>query len=76
MTMRADALIVRCPKCGTKNRVPVNRWGEVAICGKCKAQLDTSSLYPDRPIDISDAMFRREVLGFRGPVLLEFYSPG
>jgi hypothetical protein len=37
--------------------------------------MDLSSLYPDRSLDISDDMFRREVLGFPGPVLLEFYSP-
>jgi thioredoxin 2 len=73
--MSADALIVRCPRCGTKNRVPANRWGAPAVCGKCKVPMDLSSLYPDRPLDISDDMFRREVLGFHGPVLLEFYSP-
>ena len=73
--MSADSLIVQCPRCGTKNRVPENRWGEPAVCGKCKAPMDLSNLYPDRPLQISDAMFRREVLGFRGPVLLEFYSP-
>ena len=73
--MTADALIVRCPRCGTKNRVPGERWGEPAVCGKCKAPMDLSTLYPDRPLRISDGMFRREVLGFPGPVLLEFYSP-
>ena len=74
--MSDEALIVRCPKCGTRNRVPRSRWGQPAVCGKCKAPVDLSSAYPDRPIDISDSMFRREVLDFRGPVLLEFYSPG
>ena len=74
--MSADALIVRCPRCGTRNRVPRSRWSDPAVCGKCKASLDLSTLYPDRPVDISDGMFRREVLGFQGPVLLEFYSPG
>jgi len=73
--MSVDSLIVRCSRCGTKNRVPENRWGEPAVCGKCKASMDLSTLYPDRLLHISDAMFRREVLGFRGPVLLEFYSP-
>ena len=74
--MSADALIVRCPRCGTRNRVPRSRWGDPAVCGKCKGVLDLSTLYPDRPLNISDGMFRREVLGFQGPVLLEFYSPG
>jgi hypothetical protein len=73
--MSGDFLIVQCPRCGTKNRVPGNRWGEPAVCGKCKERMDLSNLYPDRPLQISDGMFKREVLGFRGPVLLEFYSP-
>jgi hypothetical protein len=38
--------------------------------------MDLSSLYPDRPVDISDASFAKEVLNFPGPVLAEFYSPG
>ncbi len=73
--MNSNAVIVRCPNCGTKNRVPVSRWGEPAVCGKCKTPMDTSRLYPDRPLDITDAMFKREVIGFHGSVLLEFYSP-
>ncbi|HME44400.1 MAG TPA: hypothetical protein VKF36_15010 [Syntrophorhabdales bacterium] len=73
--MSFDTVIVKCPRCGTKNRVPQDRWGESAVCGKCKAPMDVSNLYPDRPLQISDSMFRREVMSFPGPVLLEFYSP-
>jgi hypothetical protein len=73
--MSADTFIVRCPRCGTKNRVPGNRSGERAVCGKCKTPIDLSTLYPDRRLDISDDLFKREVLGFQGPVLLDFYSP-
>ena len=74
--MSAAALIVRCPRCGTKNRVPGNRWGEPAVCGKCKTPMDLSRLFPDHPIEVSDASFANEVLNFPGPVLAEFYSPG
>ena len=73
--MSTDTLVVRCPRCGAKNRVPGNRWGERAVCGKCKNPMELSNLYPDRPLEISDDMFKREVLGFQGPALLEFYSP-
>jgi hypothetical protein len=45
------------------------------VCGKCKASLDLSLLFPDRPVEISDATFRREVLDFPGPVLVEFHAP-
>lgn len=71
-----DSVIVQCPACNAKNRIPASRWGDKgAVCGKCKAHLDTSSLYPDRPVFITDSTFRREVLQFPGPIVLEFFSP-
>lgn len=74
--MASDSLIVRCPLCGTKNRVPAQRWGDTAaVCGKCKAQMPPATLYPDRPVLISDGAFGREVLDFQGPVLVEFFAP-
>ena len=73
--MNVGNIIVLCPQCGAKNRVPSSRWSERAVCGKCKASLDLSRLFPDRPVEISDASFRREVLDFPGLVLLEFQAP-
>ncbi len=74
--MTSDAIIVRCPRCGARNRVPARRWAEKAVCGKCKTSMDLSHLFPDHPIEVSDATYAREVLNFPGPVLAEFYSPG
>lgn len=45
------------------------------MCGRCKSPLPPSRLYPDRPVPISDGTFAGEVLGFEGPVLVEFFSP-
>lgn len=73
--MSSDGVIVRCPRCGARNRVPGQRWGERAVCGKCKTPMDLSRLFPDRPIEVSDASFTKDVLNFPGAVLLEFYSP-
>ncbi len=67
---------MRCPQCGAKNRIPRDRWGDTrAVCGRCKAGLPPSRLFPDRPVPISDHAFAKEVLGFEGPVLVEFTSP-
>lgn len=74
--MTPASVIVRCPRCGAKNRVPTQRWAERAVCGKCKTSMDLSDLFPDHPIEVSDAGFAKEVLNFPGPVLAEFYSPG
>jgi hypothetical protein len=73
--MSGESLIVRCPKCGTKNRVPRNRWGEQPRCGKCKQALDLSRLFPDAPIHVVDASFQQEVTSFPGPVLVDFTAP-
>jgi len=68
-------VVVRCPKCATKNRVPANRWGESPRCGKCKEKLALSTLFPDTSIDVNDSTFRREVGSFAGPVVVDFTAP-
>ncbi len=70
--MNNEAITIRCPQCGTKNRVPKERWGDRPKCGKCKEPLDLSQLFPDRPIDVTDTTFQREVGAFQGPVLVDF----
>ena len=70
--MSSEPIVVMCPKCGTKNRVPGSRWADRPRCGKCKEPLDLPSLYPDRAIEVTDATFQREVASFRGPVLVDF----
>ncbi len=70
--MENESIIVVCPKCGTRNRVPKSRWQDRPTCGKCKEPLDLPSLYPDRPIEVTDATFQREVASFRGSVLVDF----
>ena len=69
-----ENIIVRCPKCGTKNRVPRSRMGDKPACGKCKAALNPDSS-PSMPVDVTDLTFEREVLGYKGPVLLDCWAP-
>ena len=73
--MNSEYFIIRCDRCGAKNRIPGSQRGTQAVCGKCKAKLDLSLLYPDRPIDVSDTTFSDEVVRFNGPVLVEFSAP-
>ena len=75
--MPSDGIIVRCPHCGARNRVPSSRWGDDgAVCGKCKSALRLATLFPDRPVFITDGALEKEVLSFPGPVMLEFFNPG
>ncbi len=70
--MNQGFIIITCPHCGTKNRVPEGRRHEAARCGKCHTllPLDMAS-----PIELTDANFSREALSFPGPILVDFDSP-
>jgi thioredoxin 2 len=73
--MKGDSVIVRCPGCGTRNRVPASRREQQQRCGKCKKPLDLSRLFPDSPVAVSDTTFRQEVVSFPGPVVVNFTAP-
>ena len=38
-----DSYIIKCPGCGAANRIPANRMGMMAKCGKCHQELKTDS---------------------------------
>lgn len=67
--------ILRCPSCGTRNRIPAERVGQTAKCGKCKAAISTDSLNIDRPVTVTDATFQQEVIQSPLPVLLDCWAP-
>jgi thioredoxin 2 len=73
--MSSETAIVICSRCGTKNRIPRDRWGDRAVCGKCRTPLPLSAPFPGQPVEVFDRDFDKEVLTFPGPVLLEFYAP-
>ena len=65
-------MIVQCPSCNVKNRVPASRLGEGAHCGKCKTSL--SPLHKPLAIDTS-AEFSELIEGSSLPVLVDFWAP-
>lgn len=73
--MVQENLIVRCPRCGAKNRIPRSRAGDRPVCGKCRTPLAVAAQFPERPVDADDRTFRGEVLAFPGPVLVLFWAP-
>ena len=72
--MTIDTLIIQCPQCGTKNRVPAAKISDRPICGKCKTPLPPQPVYT-RPVDISDHSFQKEVLNTPGVVLMDCWAP-
>lgn len=72
--MDHDNLIIRCPDCGTKNRIPRQRLQDRPICGRCKAALPPGHAL-DRPVKVTDGSFGSEVLTSPGPVLVDCWAP-
>jgi thioredoxin 2 len=73
--MGPESYIVVCPQCGVKNRISRERWGDKAVCGKCRASLSPAVPFPTWVVDVSDQIVAQEVQNFPGPVLLEFWAP-
>lgn len=67
-----DFAIIRCPACGTSNRVPQSTEGRSGKCGSCHAPLPP--LY-SAPIEQSDATFSPFIRQYPGLVLAEFWAP-
>lgn len=72
--MTTDSILVRCPECGTKNRLPADRLSDAPVCGKCRASLK-GAIGTGKPVEISDATFQKEVLDYPGTVLVDCWAP-
>jgi thioredoxin 2 len=62
--------LVKCPSCGTTNRLPPPKAGRKAVCGKCKAPLPNVA----GPIQVTDQTFGAEVEQSPTPVLLDLWA--
>lgn len=71
--MGENQLIIRCTKCGAKNRVLENRISENPKCGKCGTILRLEIF--DVPVNVTDADFDREVMQSSLPVLVDCWAP-
>ena len=73
--MKKNNYLFRCPECGTRNKIPAEKVGDRAVCGKCKAALDTAQLLEDRAVIVTDGDFQTKVLRSPLPVLLDCWAP-
>jgi thioredoxin 2 len=60
---------VRCPFCGTLNRIDLARAADRPKCGHC-----TKPMLLDRPIKVDEQDFPATVLESSAPVLVDFYA--
>lgn len=68
--MTDSGLMLRCPSCGTRNRVPRERLADRPVCGRCKAPLEAPG-----PQEVTDGTFQRAVLASPLPVLVDCWAP-
>ncbi|MBU1196858.1 MAG: thioredoxin TrxC [Proteobacteria bacterium] len=66
-------VIIRCPSCRAKNKVPLSRIDDQPVCGKCKVPLPVDTL--SRTVDVTDQNFNQEVLASTLPVLVDCWAP-
>ena len=68
-----ETQLIRCPKCGLTNRVPVDKiqQGLRPVCGQCRTPLPV----PNKPVTVTDATFAAEVEQSPVPVLLDLWAP-
>jgi thioredoxin 2 len=63
-------LDIRCPACGAVNRIPPERAGRPARCGRCKTPIATTVA----PVGVTDGSFETIVLKALTPVLLDCWA--
>jgi thioredoxin 2 len=72
---KMDSVKIRCLACGTKNRIPKDKSGLMAKCGKCSAALETKDIFTGKPVVVTDGDFIEKVLKSPLPVLLDCWAP-
>ncbi|WP_369600755.1 thioredoxin TrxC [Hahella sp. SMD15-11] len=64
-----DNLMIICPHCDARNRVPASRLGDGPKCGQCK-----QPLFAGQPVELTEARFDRFVQEQDLPVLVDFWA--
>ncbi|WP_101926669.1 thioredoxin TrxC [Luteimonas rhizosphaerae] len=68
--MNADPLVIACPVCHTRNRVPHARLQDAPTCGRCHG-----ALLPAASFALADAHFDAHALQPGLPLLVDFWAP-
>lgn len=65
-------MVVKCPSCSARNRVPPRHLADAGTCGRCHHRLPPSAA----PIEITDiASFDALIAEAQVPVLVDFWAP-
>ena len=64
-------MIITCPSCAQKNRIPASKLAQEARCGQCKTPLDPQ----DHPIAADPDIFDDITQNATVPILIDFWAP-
>ncbi|MGE3173226.1 MAG: thioredoxin [Planctomycetota bacterium] len=67
--MNDDAVVIPCPACLCRNRVPRARLADVPVCRDCRTRL-----LPDHPVALTAAAFAGYTEGGDLPVVIDFWA--
>ena len=70
-----DSYLIRCASCRTKNRIPSDKAGMIAKCGKCGSSINTEELLIDNVVIVTDEDFDKWVIRSPLPVLIDCWAP-
>lgn len=62
-------MLIVCPNCMTKNRVPEERLQDNPTCGKCQ-----QALLPTHPIELNDQNFFHYIQNTELPIVVDFWA--
>ncbi|MFC3174227.1 thioredoxin TrxC [Novosphingobium bradum] len=65
----SETLIIACPACATRNRVPAERLGSQATCGTCH-----NPLFSGHPVELTCANFAAHADKSDLPLLIDFWA--
>ncbi|MBU0944906.1 MAG: thioredoxin fold domain-containing protein [Proteobacteria bacterium] len=68
-----NSVIVSCPSCATKNRIPTAKQHLSPKCGKCRREINMHS--QASPVELTDTEFQSFITQASLPVMVDFYSP-
>ncbi len=71
----SETILVACPQCQTQNRIPAEKVGHDAKCGKCGAHFIAAASAHAAPVAVTDSTFAHDVLQAAMPVVVDFWAP-
>ncbi len=66
----SEPLLIACPHCHARNRVPMQRLGQAPTCGRCH-----QALFTGHPLALEAAYFETHARDSDLPLLVDFWAP-